>query len=579
MPRFRNVARPAGLDAFSLAGGVAIDDFDGDGLLDVFTTTWDPAGPALFFHNRGDGTFEDRTSAANLDGILSGLNVVHADYDNDGDPDILVLRGAWLGQAGRHPNSLLRNDGGTFLDVTFAAGLGEKHFPTQTAAWADYDNDGDLDLYVGNESSHEFEAEKLRAIGYEAVAGLLAPSQLFRNEGDGTFTDVAEAAGVTNLRFAKGVTWGDFDGDRFPDLYVSNYSGANRLYRNRQDGTFEDVASALGVDRPFLSFPAWFWDFDNDGALDLFVSSYSGGASEIVRWIRGEGGDWEPCLLARGNGAGAFTDVTGPAGLEVPMLTMGANFGDLTNDGFPDVYLGTGSPNYANIVPNLLFENVGGKRFVDATFAARVGHIQKGHAVAMADLDDDGDLDLYEQLGGAYPGDAFHNVLFENPGTDDASITVKLEGTRSNRSGVGARVRASFTDGGSRRQVFAWMNTGGSFGSRPLRVHVGIGRAAVVDTLEVSRPERSRGSSRAMRSGRRSRGRPTDSAGEADPPARPVPAGSAPGANRRDSPAAPRRTRRAPSADRRCRRPPRIPPAASRWRRGSGPAAHDPRRR
>jgi hypothetical protein len=106
----------------------------------------------------------------------------------------------------------------------------------------------------------------------------------------------------------------------------------------------------------------------------------------------------------------------------------------------------------------------------------------------MADLDDDGDLDLYEQLGGAYPGDAFHNVLFENPGTDDASITVKLEGTRSNRSGVGARVRASFTDGGSRRQVFAWMNTGGSFGSRPLRVHVGIGRAAVVDTLEVSWP-------------------------------------------------------------------------------------------
>ena len=372
--------------------------------------------------------------------------------------------------------------------MTFAAGLGDVHFPTQAAGWADYDLDGDLDLYVGNESSHEFDASRLRAIGYEAVAGLLAPSQLFRNEGDGTFTDVAEAAGVTNLRFAKGVTWGDLDGDRDPDLYVSNYSGANRLYRNEGDGTFRDVAGELGVEGPFLSFPTWFFDADNDGALDLFVSSYSGGASEIVRWILDGGGDWEPCLLAKGDGRGGLRNVTEDSGLTVPMLTMGANFGDLTNDGRPELYLGTGSPNYANVVPNLLFENLGDLRFRDATYASKVGHIQKGHGVAFADLDDDGDLDLFEQLGGAYQGDGFHNILFENPGTGGRSITVKLEGRRSNRAGVGARIRASFEDDGERRQVFRHVSTGGSFGSSPLRMHVGVGAAAVVDTLEVFWP-------------------------------------------------------------------------------------------
>ena len=147
-----------------------------------------------------------------------GLNLLQADYDNDGDLDIYVLRGAWLGQAGRHPDSLLRNDGkARFRDATFDAGLGEAHYPTQTAAWADYDNDGDLDLYVGNE---------------------VFPCRLFRNNGDGSFTDVAEFAGVTNDDVAKAVVWGDYDGDRYPDLYVSNFGGPNRLYHNNGDGTF-----------------------------------------------------------------------------------------------------------------------------------------------------------------------------------------------------------------------------------------------------------------------------------------------------------------------------------------------------
>lgn len=488
-PRFRNVANPTGLDAFNLAGGVCIDDFDGDDLLDVVTSTWDTGGQLLYFRNTGAGRFENHTREAGLLGILAGLNTVHADYDNDGDPDVLVLRGAWLGNVGRHPNSLLRNDGGTFTDVTFAAGLGEHHYPTQTASWADYDNDGDLDLYIGNESSHAFDPAALRAIGYESVVGIRARSQLFRNEGNGTFTEVTEGAGVSNDGFAKGVIWGDYDADGFPDLYVSNYAGANRLYHNQGDGTFVDVAARAGVDRPFLSFPTWFFDFDNDGHLDLFCSSYSGNVASIAAHYLGKPDQFETALLARGDGQGGFTDVAEAAGLGYPMLPMGANFGDVDSDGFPDIYLGTGSPSYANLMPNLLFLNQGGAHFADVSSAAGVSHLQKGHGVAFADLDQDGDLDLFEQMGGAYPGDAFHNALFENPGFGTNSLTVELEGVRSNRSAIGARIHARCRNAdGTERSVFRHVNSGGSFGSSPLRQVIGLGDAERVDTLEIFWP-------------------------------------------------------------------------------------------
>ena len=190
MPRFNNIAPALGLDTFDLCGGAIVDDFDNDGYLDVIVSTWDTRGQLRFFRNNQDGTFTERTAEAGLLGLYGGLNMVQADYDNDGYLDLLVLRGAWLGVDGRHPNSLLRNRGdGTFTDVTFEAGLGEAHYPSQTAAWGDYDHDGDLDLYVGNESS----------------PALAAPSQLFRNNGDSTFTDVAGAAGVANRRRLGGL--------------------------------------------------------------------------------------------------------------------------------------------------------------------------------------------------------------------------------------------------------------------------------------------------------------------------------------------------------------------------------------
>ena len=472
-PRFVNVSSRLGLDAVNLSGGAVADDFDNDGWLDIATSTWDTAGTLRLYHNNGDGTWTERTRDAGLEGIFGGLNLVQADYDNDGDVDLLVLRGGWLEQAGRrHPNSLLSNDGqGHFEDVTFASGLGQTHYPTQTAAWADYDNDGDLDLVIGNE-------------GF--------PVQLFRNDGRGHFRDVARSAGIARSadddEIIKGVAWGDIDNDNDVDLFLSVRGGDNRLFRNNADGTFSDIAAEAGVTRPSMSFPVWFWDFNNDGALDLFVSSYREGVEHVAADYFGQSGDSEPDCLYRGNGAGVFREVAAAQGLIRVTQPMGCNHADIDNDGWPDFYLGTGYPEYAGVMPNLLFRNRGGTGFADVTTAAGFGHLQKGHAVAFADFDHDGDLDVFQQIGGWYPGDAYANALFENPGFQHHWLAVRLEGRRSNRSAIGARIRVEFTEGDTSRVVYQWIGSGGSFGCNPLRAHIGLGSATRVDQLEVYWP-------------------------------------------------------------------------------------------
>ncbi len=471
-PRFVDVAREKGLARSSLAGGIIADDFDGDGVVDLINANWGPDEPIWFWKGRGDGTFEDRTRHAGLEGINGGLHLIHADYDNDGDLDVLVLRGAWLRSQGRWPNSLLQNDGhGRFTDVTYDVGLAEPMFPTQAAAWADFDLDGDLDLYVGNESSVD----------------LATPSQLWRNDG-GKFVDIAVAAGVTNDRLAKGVTWGDVDGDGFPDLYVSNNGQPNRLYRNRGDGTFEDIAEKAGVAAPRFSFSTWFFDFDNDGALDLFVSSYYPFLEPYVNWAATGSLEFEPQALYKGDGKGGFRNVTREMGLVRPNCTMGSSFGDLDNDGFEDIYLATGAPNYEMLTPNVMLWNRKGRAFTDVTVQSGMGHLQKGHGAAFFDFDGDGALDVYEDLGGAFPGDGFASALFHNPGASGAWLGVELKGVKSNRSAIGARIRAEIREGEIVRSVWRQVSCGSSFGGNPLRQHLGLGAASKVEKLEIYWP-------------------------------------------------------------------------------------------
>jgi hypothetical protein len=488
-PRFPQIASRLGLDSWDLAGGAIAEDFDSDGLLDVMVSSSDTQGQLRLFRNDGDGHFSEKTSAAGLVGLFGGLNLVQADYNNDGHVDVLVLRGGWWRQLGRHPNSLLRNNGdGTFTDVTFESGLGERHYPTQTAAWADFDLDGHLDLYIGNENGESIRFDE----GTEG--GHRAPGQLFRNDGDGTFTDVTENAGVENMRYAKGVVWGDYDNDGYPDLYVSNHGQPNRLYHNDQDGTFTDLAPNLGVTEPISSFATWFWDANNDGFLDLFVTAYGGPsrAPDVALVAAGFIGVRDPAVeLSRiylGDGKGGFKDVAPEWGLDRPTLPMGANFGDLDNDGFPDFYLGTGYPYYEALMPNMMYRNRDGSGFDDVTTAGGFGHLQKGHGVVFADLDNDGDQDVYEQMGGAYPGDAYGNALFLNTGFGNRWIKLQLVGVITNRAGIGARIRVDFTEHGRTRSVFHRVNSGGSFGANPLRAEIGVGRATRIERLQIHWP-------------------------------------------------------------------------------------------
>jgi hypothetical protein len=478
MGRFANIAGEVGLDARgpNMAGGSAFDDFTGDGLPDIFFSSCDWDRGAALFTNLGNGRFEEcAASKASLKNQDMSLNLQHADYDNDGNLDVLILRGGWEGPARM---SLLRNKGGgIFEDVTLAAGLGEP-IASQSAAWGDYDSDGKLDLYVVGEY-HQDRPDPRNLC------------RLYHNNGDGTFTNVAAKAGVLNEGWAKGAAWGDYDDDGKPDLYVSNMWGPNRLYHNRGDGTFDEVATKLGVADPMRGFSCWFWDYDNDGRLDLFVCGYFAQLNDIVADYLGQPTTAERPRLYHNLGNGRFEDVTVGAGLDRVILTMGTNFADIDNDGFLDMYLGTGRPAYMTLVPNLMLKNVEGRHFVDVTDATGTGHLQKGHGVSFADWDGDGDLDFFVQMGGVAPGDRSHNVLFQNPGSQPSRhwLGIKLVGVRTNRAAIGASVQADLRrPGGTLRSLFRVVGTGSSFGGNSLVVHLGLDQETEIETLTVTWP-------------------------------------------------------------------------------------------
>jgi hypothetical protein len=483
---FQDMASPLSLDVNNMAGGCIIDDFDNDGFLDIVTSAWGLDEAMHYFRNNGDGTFTDRSADSKLNTLTGGLNLMQMDFNNDGFKDIFVLRGAWLrGNYGKQPNSLLKNNGdGTFTDVTIASGILSFH-PTQTATWNDFNNDGWIDVFVGNESWEG-----------NAISGVHS-AELFLNNQDGTFTEVAAKAGVNVTGFVKGVTSGDYNNDGWKDIFVTSLSGWRFLLKNKgatqNIPTFEDVTKQAGVAAVGVSrtFPTWFWDFNNDGWLDLFagdftfdmpISSYS--AAEALNLPTGNSG---APLLYQNNHDGTFTNVSQEVGLVKKAFSMGANFGDIDNDGYLDVYLGTGNPELESIVPNKLFKNIDGKKFVDVTAPARVGHLQKGHAISFADVDNDGDQDIYIELGGAYKGDAFHNAFYVNPNQDERNkwIVLDLVGTKTNRSAIGSRIKLTFTENGKKRSVYRDVNSGGSFGASPLRREIGLGRAEIIDEIEI----------------------------------------------------------------------------------------------
>jgi len=461
--RFVDVADAAGLNVVREAGGAIADDFENNGQLDIVVSSMDVCAPLKYFHNNGDGTFTDRTVEAGLADQLGALNIVQSDFNNDGCMDILILRGGW-----EYPQrkSLMRNNcNGTFTDVTDASGLGASVTATNSAVWVDIDNDGYLDLFVGNENS---------------------PSQLFRNNGDGTFEDISHSAGIDQTAFTKGVTAADYDQDGFVDFYVSNTNGANYLYHNNGNLTFTEVGRQAGVQAPLMSFATWFFDYDNDGWPDLFVTSYLMSVSESVKSYIGVTPKAETLKLYRNKHDGTFEDVTEKVGLDKVLMPMGANFGDVDNDGFLDIYLGMGTPSYAALMPHTLLLNKGGKSFVDITASSGTGELHKGHAIVFADLDRSGNEAIIAETGGAVPGDSHLLRVFKNPGNKNDWINIHLVGVKSNRSGVGTRIKITVADDGQApRTIYRTEGETSSFGANPLELHIGLGHNAHILAIDL----------------------------------------------------------------------------------------------
>ncbi len=480
---FQNIASQTGIDMFDLSGGVITDDFNNDGFIDIMTSSWGLNGKIKFYANRGAQGFVDETQIAGLDKIKGGLNLKQADVDNDGDLDFIVLRGGWrpLREWGVLPNSLMINRGdGKFDDKTVQRGMYSVN-PTQSAEWFDFNNDGWIDLFIANETTAS-STEKF-------------PCELFLNNKSGGFTNIASKANAAVVGYFKGINSGDINNDGHKDIFISNLKGQNVLLQNKGDGTFQNITQSAGVGMPFAAFPCWFFDANNDGWDDLYVASYDEIAfldqsGQFARDMIEESVTSEAPRIFINNQNNGFTDNTKSYLEYTALSTMGSNYGDVDNDGFLDFYLGTGAPDYRSVVPNRFFRNKNGNSFEDKTFEFGLGHIQKGHGIAFADLNNDGHQDIYAVMGGAFEGDIFPNALFENPGTDNNWIKLKLIGTQSNRSAIGAKLELVCDIDGNERSIFYTINSGGSFGANSLEAHIGLGKASSIKKLLVRWPNK-----------------------------------------------------------------------------------------
>jgi hypothetical protein len=451
------------------------------------------------------GVFRDVSHRVGLqDRISQSGGAIMEDFDNDGWLDLVVT--SW---APNEPMAFYRNRGdGTFEDRTKAAGL-DKQMGGLYCVQADYNNDGHMDIFIPrgswlpgylaqrpsllrNNGDGTF-TDVTREAGLQAPVNSISatwadydndgwldlfvccqhqPCRLYRNKGDGTFEEVAARAGLpADLGFVLGAAWIDFDNDGYPDLFVNSSggsfgavvaSGIPRLFRNNRDGTFTEVTKEMGIDGPPAGFSCWAFDFDNDGWLDIFAASGGQTVEDVIKGMLGQPHKGSRSKLYRNLGGKGFKDVAGEVGLDQACTPMGSNFGDLANDGYLDFYLGTGAPNLSVLVPNRLFKNVGGRRFAEITGSSRTGHLQKGHGVAMGDWDRNGTVDIFHQMGGAVKGDSYHNVLFQNPGQGNNWLNVKLIGAQTKDSKEGKKTNRAAI--GARIKVV-------TAGEKPLTVH------------------------------------------------------------------------------------------------------------
>ena len=482
----------------SMGGGVALFDFDGDGRLDIYLVNSytveaalakRPRPPAALYRNLGNGKFEEVAAKAGVADPGWAMGVAVADYDNDGFDDLYVT---CFG-----PNRLYHNRGnGTFEDVTEKAGVGDPRFSTG-AAWADYNRDGYLDLFVSNYV--DFKLEDLPQFGkgklcqYRGVPVQCGPrglpgsgDTLYRNNGDGTFTDVSKAAKVDDPSgyYGLGVTWTDFDDDGWPDILVSNDATPNYAYRNNHDGTFTEMGFTLGfaVNENGIeqgSMGISIGDYDRDGRLDVVVTNFSDDYNTIYHK----------------NPDGTFTDVsrtTKTAEASIPYVGWGTKFFDYDNDGWLDLFVVNGHvyPQIEGAYPGgmyrqrkLVYRNLRDGTFTEVAQAlgAALMEPRASRGAAFGDYDDDGDVDvIVNDLDGP-------PMLLRNDGGSRAGhwISLKLVGTRSNRNAVGAKV---WLKAGGLTQVDE-VRSGDSYLSHSdWRLHFGLGSTTQVAEVIIRWP-------------------------------------------------------------------------------------------
>ena len=475
--RFDEVSGEIGIERWSRARASAWADFDGDGDLDLFALGI--RDPHALYRNllREDGAAKFKPAA--LDAALfdprGGWSALFFDYDRDGDPDLYVTRDGWDGDDG---NSLYRNDGGRYVDVTVRAGV-ESPADGFTAAVADVNRDGLLDIYVAN--------------GVATRGG--APNELFLGALEGRFVERGAAMGVDDHGRSIGSAFGDYDKDGWPDLLVVNFFDRPVLYRNLEGAGFEDVSALAGIAAPHEGFVGFFFDYDNDGWLDILVVGFTSDM-EVALQSRIEGkavAEGSRLALYRNGGDGTFADVTSEAGLSWNVGAMAATFGDYDNDGWLDIFIGVGAPPMERFEANRLFRNLGDGTFADVSVSAGVDDLGKGHGATFADWDHDGDLDLFVPIGGAFPGDRQKSRFYRNPASQarhpNGWLHILLEASSLHPDAVGAQVELRVTDAPGAPVQLQEVAIGGGFGVTPSPIlEFGLGQHQIVAEVTIRWP-------------------------------------------------------------------------------------------